>query len=62
MTSHRDIGAERVEIDPAEFPVLARHWPSVPPNWRHVGEITAEIVDRIASKHAVDDDDHKAAA
>lgn len=53
---------ERVEIDPTEFPILAAHWPFVPPNWCPIGQVTAEIVDRLSSRHGVDDHGQDAAA
>lgn len=62
MTAHRDIGAEHVEIDPETHPILSIHWPFVPPNWHPIGQVAAEIVGRIASRRAVDDEEPKDAA
>ncbi len=62
MTGRQNNGVEFAEIDPVTHPILARHWPFVPPNWKLVGQTTAEIVDRLALQRAVLDDDHEAAA
>ena len=56
------LAAGCIEIDPAEFPILACHWSFVEPNWRPIGQVASEIVDRIGSRRAVDDEDHEAAA
>ena len=62
MTAHRDTGADCVEIDLGRFPVIARHWFGIEPAWEHIGEVTTRIVNRLASRCAVDDDDQDAAA
>ena len=51
-----------VVIDPARFPILATHWPSMPPNWRSVGEVAAGIVDHLASRGTLDDEEPEDAA
>ena len=58
MTEFRNKDGLPPGLDPEEFPVIATHVFG----WRHVGEVTARIVDRLGSERAVGDDDHEAAA
>ncbi len=53
--------AAPADFDPRACPIIARHYFAVPPNWRSVGEIAAEIVERLAPMFAADDDHHEAA-
>ena len=55
------LAAGCIEIDPAEFPILARHWSFVEPNWPPIGQVASEIVARIGSRCAADEDDRDAA-
>ena len=45
-------------LDPNQHPVIAQHFFG----WRPIGQITSEIVDRLAPRRTVDDDDRDAAA